>query len=55
MEARGLNFPEKEAGETLVGIPGLPAAVKGGGNGNPGICALEAEEVGSGGEKGSGG
>lgn len=56
IDARGLNFPPKDAGDALEGMPGLPAAVKGGGNGKPGIaCALEADDVGNGGEKGSGG
>jgi len=56
MDARGLYFPVKDAGDALVGMPGLPAAVNGAWNGKPGIaCALEAEDVGSGGENGSGG
>jgi len=49
-------LPPKEAGETLAGMPGLPAPENGTGKGNPWMaCALEAEDVGSGGENGSGG
>lgn len=56
MDARGLNFPANDAGEALAGMPGLPAVAKGDGNGKlPIACALEAEDVGSGGENGRGG
>ena len=56
IDARGLYFPANEAGEAVAWTPGLTAPVvpNGPGNGNPGIpCALEADDVGRGGENGS--
>ena len=58
MDARGLNLWPKGPGDAPVGIPGLCVAdvTNWPGNGNPGIAwLLEAEEVGIGGENGSGG
>lgn len=59
MEARGLNlWWPNGPGEAPAGIPGLwaPEGTNWPGNGNPGIAwLLDAEEVGNGGENGSGG
>jgi hypothetical protein len=58
MEARGLNLTPNGMGDAPAGIPGLWVADvgNGGGNGNPTTAwLLDAEDVGMGGEKGSGG
>ena len=62
MDCRVLNLPwtPKGTGEAPAGKPGLwvdaAPGMKGAGNGKPGIAwLLDAEEVGIGGENGSGG
>jgi len=58
MDARGLCLAENDTGDMPAGMPGLgaPDIPKGPGKGKPGVAwLLDAEEVGIGGEKGSGG